>query len=247
VKVLLYDIETSPHIGYTWNKYETDVLEFIKEKQVISFAWKWLGEKRVQCLSLPMFPTYKKDRDNNRDLIVELHKLISEADITVGHNVCAFDDKVSNAEFILHGLTPPPPHKTIDTLRVARKLFKFSSNKLGDLGQRLGLGKKVSTGGFSLWLGCLHGDPKSWALMEKYNKGDVDLLEKVYHKLKPWMTNHPDMNIADRHVGCPACRGINIIRRGWMYSTHGKSPRFQCRDCGKWSKGLSVNRELRFQ
>jgi hypothetical protein len=236
VKVLLYDVETSPHIGYTWNKWETDVIEFVKEKQIISFAWKWLGEREVHCLSMPMFKSYKKNKDDNSALIAELHKLFCEADVTIGHNVCAFDDKISNSEFVLHGLPPPPPHKQIDTLKVARKYFKFSSNKLGDLGQRLGVGGKVDTGGFSLWLGCIAGNPKSWALMEKYNKFDVVLLEKIYLKIRPWLATHPDMNGKDDHVGCPTCRSVDMKPRGWATSKGGiKKRRYQCAECGSWS------------
>lgn len=236
-KVLLYDIETSPHIGYTWNKWETDVIEFIKEKQIISFAWKWLGEKEVHVLSLPMFKTYRKNRDDNRELVTALHKLISEADITCGHNVASFDDKVSNAEFVLHGLTPPPPHKQIDTLRIAKRHFKFSSNKLGDLAVRLGLGSKVPHSGFALWRGCLDGDPKSWRLMEKYNKGDVVLLEKVYFKLRPWMEGHPALKPredSNKNPPCPICHERKLHSRGFSVSRKGKTPRVQCQACGHW-------------
>jgi hypothetical protein len=237
-KVLLYDVEVGPNIAYIWGKYEQDALgDFIQERQVISFAWKWLGEKDVHVLSLPRFKEYKKDRNSNRSLIMRLHELFVRADIVIGHNVDKFDDKMANTEFILNGLNPPPPHKTIDTLKVARSRFRFNSNKLDDLGIRLGVGRKVKTGGFKLWAGCLNGDMKSWSLMEGYNKQDVILLEKVYLKLRPWIKNHPDLNAIDRHVGCPACKGINLNRRGWERVGTGRRRRYQCNDCGKWARG----------
>lgn len=250
MKVLLFDIESSPNVAYIWNKYEQDALgDFIKERQIISFAWKWLGEKEVHCLALPMFPGYKKKPEDNKALILKLHEIISRADVVVGHNVNEFDDKMANAEFLRHKLKPPPPHRTVDTLLVARGRFRFNSNKLGDLGQRLGLGKKLETGGFKLWAGCLRGDSASWKRMVAYNKKDVILLEKVYLKIRPWMTRHPDMNMADRRAGCPSCRApwIKLIRRGWSLSNDGKKPRFNCSVCGKWSKGSLINREWRFK
>ncbi len=248
MKVLLYDVESSPNIAYVWGKYEQNALgDFIKERQIISFAWKWLGEKEVHVLALPSFPGYKKNREDNRALILELHKLISSADIAIAHNINEFDDKMANTEFISHGLKPPPPHKTVDTLQFARSKFRFNSNKLGDLGKRLGLGEKVNTGGFELWAKCLQGDRKAWALMMAYNKQDVVLLEKIYLKMRPYMKLHPNMNAADRHIGCPVCRSVNLRRRGWSYSNTGKNPRFSCNDCGKWSKGAWVRRELVFR
>lgn len=244
LKILLFDIESSPNVAYIWGKYEQDALgDFIKERQIISFAWKWLGEKEVRVLSLPMFKSYKRFPDNNRELVLKLHEIISRADIVIGHNVDGFDDKIANAEFLYHGLPPTPPHKTVDTLKVAKSKFRFNSNKLGDLGAHLGLGKKIDTGGFSLWAGCLRGDPRSWELMMKYNKQDVVLLEKVYLRMRPWMSNHPDLNAIDLHIGCPICKGVNLQRRGWAIVGGGRKRRFQCTDCGKWSTGSVAGKE----
>lgn len=247
-KVLLYDIESSPNIAYIWGKYECDALgDFIKERQVISVAWKWLGEKNVQVLAMPMLPTYKKNPDNNRALVLKLHELMLQADIVVGHNVDAFDDPMSNAEFLIHGLKPPPPHKSVDTLKFARHKFRFNSNKLGDLGQRLGLGKKVHTGGFDLWARCLRGDPKAWALMMRYNKQDVVLLEKIYLKMRPWMSNHPNMVVQDGDFGCPACRSKSYQARGRSHFTTGYRHRFECQDCGKWFRGAIIRKAWKFK
>ena len=247
LKVLLYDLETSPNIGYTWGKWEQNVIQIIKERQIISFAWKWLGDAGVKVLALPDFKEYKNDQDNNRPLVVELHNLFNDADVTVGHNVIDFDDRRSNSDFLRHGLKPPPPHKSVDTLRVARSKFDLNSNKLDDLGALLGLGRKVKHPGFEMWEGCLRGDPKSWALMKKYNKGDVVLLEKIYYELRPWMTNHPNMTIPDALDGCPACRSRKLESRGWVYNSIGKKKRYLCLDCNKWCQGEFVKHKWRFR
>lgn len=237
-KVLLYDIESTPNLAWVWGKYEQNTLgDFVKERQIISVAWKWLGEKNVSVLALPMLKTYRKDPENNRELVLKLHELFSKADIAVGHNVDKFDDKMVNTAIILAGLRPPPPHKTVDTLKVAKKHFRFNSNKLDDLCKLFKIGGKTKHWGFELWVRCMAGDKKAWALMMKYNKNDVVLLEKLYLKLRPWMQNHPDMNLADRHVGCPHCRGTRFRMGGWNYARSGNSRRYQCLSagCGRWS------------
>jgi len=239
-KILYYDIETSPNLSYTWGKWEQNVIEFEREWYMISFAYRWNNGKTHAC-ALPDYKTYKKDPHNDKELVRKLWELFDEADIIVAHNGDAFDIKKSNSRFLFHGLTPPSSYKTIDTLKVAKKYFKLNSNKLDDLGNLLGVGRKIDTGGFELWLGCLRGDKKSWYKMVKYNKQDVDLLCNVYQKLRGWMNNHPNVNLYDEKDGrCPICGGEHLQKRGYGYSKSGRHQRHQCTDCGGWSKGKNV-------
>lgn len=249
VKVLFYDIESAPNLAWIWAKYEQNALgDFVKERQIISVSWKWLGERDVHVLALPMLKSYRKNPSDNRELIKRIYELFCQADVTVGHNVDAFDDKMVNTEFAIHGFGPPPPHKTVDTLKVVRKYFRLNSNKLDDVGKKFKLGAKVNTGGFKLWESCMNGDPKAWNLMMKYNKNDVVLLEKVYKFLRPWVQNHPDMNMKDMHVGCSACRSINLKPRGWSITKGAvRKRRFQCGDCGKWLTGAVKNGQWCFR
>lgn len=247
-KVLLYDLETSPNLSWTWQTRETDVIKVVRPRQIISIAWKFLGDSDVKVLSLPSFPGYKKDKHDNKALVAEIYKLFEKADIVVGHNVKRFDDRRSNTDFIKHGFTPPPPHSQVDTLEFARFKFDFNSNRLDDLGAFLGLGRKVKHPGFEMWEQCMEGDPKAWALMESYNRGDVILLEKVYLKMRPWMKNHPVLTPRNRaFFACPYCHSKRIEGRGFRYTKLAKVQRYKCldRDCGKWSTGRIVNRELR--
>jgi len=229
IKVLLYDIETFPNIGYTWSKWETNVIKFVKEWELASFAYKWLGESQVRCLSRRTY--------SEKELVVKLRELMDEADITVAHNGDSFDNKKARAKFIQFNLKRPALNRSVDTKKIAKSQFAFNSNSLNDLGETLGLGKKVDTGGFDLWLGCMANKKNSWALMEKYNKQDVVLLEKVYDKLKPWATNHPNMAVLAGKIGCPSCGSENTQFRGYTVAIRKRQRRLQCQDCGCWFKG----------
>lgn len=245
-RILLYDLETSPLIGYTWTTWQTDVIKIIQERQIISFAYKWLDEEPTYCKALCDYPGYKKDKTNNKALIKDLYRLFEEADIVVGHNVKKFDDRRSNTDFIKHRLPPPPPHKQVDTLEFARSKFDFSSNRLNDLGQFLGLGQKVKHPGFEMWEGCLAGEKWAWDLMKKYNKQDVILLERVYLRLRPYMMRHPNLGHWGPDVGCPACNCTAAVARGYSVSASGKRPRFKCKGCGKWYSGAKIKGVWRF-
>jgi len=222
MKELLLDIETSPNLAYVWEKYEQDVISFEKERELLSFAYKWSGDKNVKCFSLNELTPLR--------LTKKLHELFGEAEVIVAHNGDNFDIKMANAFFAHFNLKPPSPYKTIDTLKIARSKFRFNSNKLNDLGEYLGLGTKVETGGFKLWLGCLKGNRLAWKKMKEYNKRDVELLEKVYWKLKPWV-NTPSF---EEGIKCPSCGSTHVQKRGWNLNRIFKSQRYQCTDCGKW-------------
>jgi hypothetical protein len=238
-KILLFDIETSPTLGYVWQLWEANVLKVVKPWNILCFSYKWLGGK-TQVVSLPHFGANKKRPSNSLAkneifLVRKLWELFNEADVIVAHNGDKFDIKKSYAKFIEYGLNPPAPFKTVDTLKVARRYFKFDSNKLDSLGDFLHLGRKVHTGGFDLWDRCMQGNLKAFKLMERYNKGDVDLLEKVYFKLRPYIQNHPNFNVFDgTNHSCPNCGSSKIQRRGYSYSRTTKYQRWQCQKCFSW-------------
>jgi len=237
-KILLIDIETAPNLGYTWQKWETDIIAFKSYWYMLSFAYKWLGKEKTHVVSLPQFKTFKTDKTNDRELCKKLWELFDQAEVIIAHNGNSFDIKKSNARFIVHGLNPPSPYKKIDTKLEAKKYFRFDSNKLDDLGHYLGLGRKMQTGGFGLWLGCMSGDTKAWTKMEKYNKQDVVLLEKVYLKLRGWMSTHPNMNLLNSTLtACPNCGSDDIHRKGFAFTRTSKRQKFQCKSCGSWSQG----------
>jgi len=245
-KILLYDIETAPTLGYVWQLWEANVLRVVQQWHMLCFSYKWLGEKKTRVISLPQFSSYKKNPTDDRYLVEALHGLFEQADVIVAHNGDNFDIKKSNAKFIEHGFAPPEPYKTVDTLKVARKYFKFDSNKLDSLGAYLGVGRKIKTGGFDLWDKCMAGDEKAWRRMERYNKQDVDLLEKVYLKLRPFIQNHPNHNVYKETSGCPNCGSSKIQKRGFAYTRTNKYQRWQCLDCFSWHQsGLKINSMIR--
>lgn len=237
-RILLVDIETKPNLSWTWGKYEQDVIAFVEECSMLSFAWKWYGESTVHAYSLPDFPLYKKDKKSDKELCRKLWELFDEADIIVAHNGDQFDIKKANAFFINNGMRRPSPYKTIDTKKVAKRYFKFNSNKLDDLGNYLGLGRKIHTGGFKLWEDCMAGDMKAWRMMVKYNKQDIVLLEQIYDKFLGWIDNHPNVNVLEARLNaCPNCGTCILQKRGFSIKSNKKVQRYQCQNvaCGKWS------------
>lgn len=241
-KVLFYDIETAPNLGYIWGKWDQNVLAYTKEWTLLCISYRWAHEKTTHVVSLLDFPElYEVDPEDDTEVVNVLWDLLDEADITIAHNGDAFDNKKASARFIINGFNPPSPFRSIDTLKVARTKFKFNSNTLGDLGQTLGLGEKVATGGFSLWQGVMRGDEKAWKRMIKYAKQDTDLLIKVYERLKPWMTNHPNLGMWSELTVCPSCGGNHLMKRGTRYTNTMSYQQYQCTDCGAYCRSRTAD------
>lgn len=242
-KIAFIDLETSPILGYTWAMYDTNVLGVVEPVKVICFAWKWLGETKVNVKALPDYSGYKGGVVDDADLIRDLWSVLDTADIVIAHNGDSFDCKVANARFIANGLNAPSNYLSVDTLKVAKKYFKFNNNTLNELGQYLNEGKKAPTGGFETWTKCMAGDLKAWGVMKKYNAQDIELLERVYLRLRPYISNHPNLNLIAppklKRSDCPcqACQSLNTTKRGFSVTKAGRYQRYQCNDCGSWSSG----------
>jgi len=232
MKRLLLDVECSPNLATVWGIWQQNIgiNQLHETSRVMCYTAKWYGEKGIIFDS-----EYASDHIN---MIEGLHNLMQEADALIHYNGNRFDIPVINREFLKYSMPPLPPAKNIDLLRVVKKKFRFVSNKLDHISQELGLGKKVATGGHELWLSCMDNDPSAWKLMEKYNKQDVILLEKLYDRLLPWIDGHPNHGLYGDHktMVCTNCGSKHLQRRGLQHSLTASYQRHQCQDCGTWMR-----------
>ncbi len=242
-KVLVFDIETAPIISYTWGVWEQNIVGIVRDWYILCFAYKWLGEKKIHVLSLPDYETYKKDRHDDKDLVNDLWSLFNDADALIAHNGDNFDIKKANARFAFHKLSPPSPYKQIDTLKIAKKHFKFDSNSLDKLGRYLGIGRKTKHEGFGLWEGCMDGDKNAWKRMVKYNRQDVNLLEEVYLELRPWASTQYNFGMLSKSLACSHCGSNNLQSRGTARNKTTVYRRIHCTDCGGWSRTANNTRD----
>lgn len=232
MKLLLLDIETAPNIVHTWGLFNQFIAlnQIVKSGYTLCWAARWVGEKQIMYSGL--------NTDSNKNMLKKIHALLEEADAVITYNGNRFDLPTLNKEFVKAGLTPPAPYKKIDLLQTARSKFRFASNKLDYVAQFLGLGSKDKHKGHELWIGCMNKDAKSWKVMEKYNKQDVNLLEKVYKVMLPWISNHPNMSVHSGEFVCPYCGSQHFQKRGTVKTTMGVYQRYQCqvKECKGWFK-----------
>ncbi len=235
-KVLIYDIETAPILGYVWRLWDQNVsLNMINEDwYILSWSAKWLDDPASKIMYMDQ--RGKKNIEDDVNLLEGIWKLLDEADIVITQNGRKFDQKKLNARFILNDFQPPSSYKHIDTKQIASKHFGFTSNKLEYMTDKMCIKyKKLKHGkfpGFEMWKECLAGNIEAWKEMEKYNRYDVLSLEELYKKMVPW-DNSINFNLYhdSTDIVCK-CGSSDFAKNGFYYTSSGKFQRHKCKSCG---------------
>jgi hypothetical protein len=232
-KILLLDIETAPLHGNFWSigKQYVTPEQIEKDWFILGYSAKWLLNTEM----MSDFVTSEEaiNRDDKR-IMESAWKLVTEADVIIGHNIKRFDMPRLKTRFFLNGMKPPMPYTLLDTLQIAYKEFAFASSKLNYLGQIILQKAKIKTDR-SLWERCEKGDQEALDYMEKYCRMDTELEEGVYIELRPWCTGHPNLPLImdAKEQCCVNCGGFEFTDEEGFYPTQqNRYPAVRCSSCG---------------
>jgi hypothetical protein len=236
LKFLTIDIETSPMKGYFWGTYDQNIpLEFILEDwSILSFSAKWLHSDEV----IYMDTSKEKNVRDDSKLCKELAKLLNEANVILSQNGVRFDVPKINSRLKHHKIPKPTPFQHIDALKINRKHFKDTSNKLDfqthkfcKLFQKSGHKKYP---GNKLWIECLAGNKEAWVEMKDYNQIDVLSLEELYlDTLRHWDDTVQFNVFSDSEDYVCSCGSADLVENGFVFTKTGKFQILTCQDCGK--------------
>lgn len=235
-KVLIFDIETAPMLGYIWSLWENDVAinQLYSDWHILSWSAKWLNTPEDQVMYMDQRDA-KRIEDDSR-ILKYIWQLLDKADIVVTQNGKAFDQKKLNARFILNNFQPPSSYKHIDTKVLAQKYFGFTSTKLEYMSDKLCKKykklKPKKFSGFEMWRECLAGNKEAWEEMEIYNKHDVLALEELYKIMIPWDSSINFSLYSDEPKHVCKCGSTSFHKNGFYYTNTGKFQRYRCSVCG---------------
>lgn len=238
---VIWDSEWSEAIGGFYPpKYETNIIRLIDRQHLLSFSWKCIDRDSDGKIHFEGVNT-----QSEKQLVEKVWELFNDTNIIIAHNGKKFDTPMIQTLFALYGFGTPSPFKEADTLLVARKQFKYSGgNSLEELARFFGIEGKVPHDKDLFWR-C-HNDHKhpDWKRMLKpYNMQDVATLEKIYNKLLPWFTNHPNMNMFEGTVlNCKNCGSSNRHKRGLGAKINGTFQLYRCVDCGTQIWGEQIEK-----
>lgn len=233
LSILFFDIETSPMLAYVWGP-KADWIphnQILHEAFILCWAAKWAGQKTIITDKLN---TTEVGERNDARIAANLAELVRQADIVVAHNSDGFDIPMLNNRILLQGLEPLGPVDSIDTLKLARKNFRLTHNKLDHLARHLGLGSKLKTD-FDLWERVYNGDEVAMKEMLRYCRNDVVLLEQVFDRLRPHVSRLRRL-VDGEGSFCPSCGSTNYQKRGKKRTNAGTSQQYQCLVCLRYFK-----------
>ena len=257
-RILYLDIENSRMVleFETYSLYDNNRIHprHIKHDWYITCAaWGWLDNTKKKVteygsVSVADFKTaYKKNFRDDRGVVKALHKVMSQADLIVGHNSDSFDIKKISYKFIKYGLEPLDLCPTVDTLKSAKKYFKSSSNSLFNLAKEFDVPMKIE-----LPPGTMHkadnGCEKSLKKLVAYNKGDITAGASLYFKMLPYIKNHPNLNkiLGEKQspkkiTKCGSCGSRRIKKDGNIYTNNARYERYPCLTCGSSTRGKKIS------
>jgi len=203
-KVLIFDIETSPNIGWFWRtgKQYIGPDNIIEERQIIMIHYMWEGEKKTTQLDWGL------NKQCDKAMIKKFIPILESADMLVFQNGNKFDLPWVLGRAWHHGIPARAEYTTFDTYRKAKQKFNLNSYRLDYMDKFTGGPGKMDTGGIKLWTKIIfEKDEKSLNKMHRYCERDVKRLAAVYEKMKPYVK-------AQQHAGvvqgfpkwtCPHC------------------------------------------
>lgn len=216
-------------MAYVWGLHNEFIPldRLIRPGRILCWAAKWYKQKTMR---------FRAEWDQvEGDFIEDLAHMMSKADAIITYNGNKFDLPKIRGEIIVRGMDPLPPTPSIDLYSTARKLG-YPSGKLAFVARHLGLGAKGQHAGFDTWVGAMEGIGADQRVMERYNKQDVRLLEKLYKVLLPHIANHPYLGTGEKPE-CPNCGSHKIQKRGVRRTRAFFVERLNCTDCGAWFSG----------
>ena len=218
-RILVLDVERLPGLttqswwdrGDLKNRYvhhET----VIREPRTTIVCAKWYDQPDVMRFA-------EWDKGGRGLFLKRVYRLMAEADIIVGHNVDGADVPWLKGDFhmprIGHphqpNLPPPPPFKTVDTLKVLRREFKSGApfKGLDAFCQIVGIPSKTDRYDREAMERAVAGNLEDRQRLTDYCEGDVIAGQAIYDWERPYIKNHPALFVDGQSKldTCRACGG----------------------------------------
>lgn len=251
-RILFLDIETLanlPEIMQNLTRLYEGATMKANHSSVITFGYKWLGDAKPKTVNAWDFSrTWARDVNDDSEVLKRAHEILGQADQIVGHYSRKFDLKFLNTRFMRAGLAPYTGIPHVDTCQLAKSKLLLSSNRLDAVAKYFGLPQKLENGGWQLWVDVLARKPAAQRLMSRYCAQDVEVLEKVYLKLRPFMAASGAVTYSDfsgKQHSCPSCGSTKLQKHGRRVTKRKVVQRFLCSACGTSSHLLVSKKESR--
>ena len=225
-RILIYDIETSRVEVKTWwtGKQYINHKQLKSEPTIISIAWKWLGENKVDSL------TWDKNHCD-KAMMKKFLKEYNKASMVIGQNNNSFDNKWINTRAAKHKLQVDRFVKSFDIYRMAKRYFRLPSFSMAYMAEYFGLTLKQSHEGMYMWDmiedGTLAQQKEYLQKMVNYNVGDIVTTEELYITLQPYFGSVTNEAVKQGKPkwGCPVSGSLDVRLMKTIYTEMGTMQR----------------------
>ena len=247
-KILVLDVERLPGITkqFWWDRADLKNRYIHYESverhpRTTIVCAKWYDQPDVIELA-------EWDAGGRKKFLRKVHHLLAQADIVVGHFITGADlPWLAGDMHVEAGLPPLPPFKTVDTLKVIRKVFGSGApfKSLDAFCQVVGIEAKSDRYDQKAMERAV--TDKSAADRERlvaYCTGDVLATQGLYDWLRPYIPNHPSLFVdgKDSLTTCHRCgHDTEPIPKRYVASVLTYSMR-RCTQCGGHSR-ISIEPE----
>lgn len=246
-RILIIDVERIPGLTLQrwWDRgdlqkryvhYET----VQRMPRTTIFCAKWYDSEEIIRLA-------EWDRGGRKQFLTRIHRLLSKADIVVGHNVDGADVPWLKGDMHIEaGLPPLPPFKTVDTLKVLRREFKSGApfKGLDAMNQILGIPAKTDRYDPDAMERAVAGSKEDRQTLTDYCAGDVVAGQFLFDWTRPYNKSHPALfrDGKDTLMTCHRCGGdTEPTAKRYVANVLTYSMR-KCVDCKGYSR-LSIEPE----
>lgn len=240
LKILFYDIETTPLKAYIWQLGKQVVRHQQLDKAysqwgIICVTYCWNDGKPAKCID------WGYEEQNSTKVVEEFDKLVAQADIVIGKNSNRFDNKMINWRRVLGKLPGQPSwtKHTDDLEQQLRRYFRIPSFGLDYVSEQLGYGGKIKME-FQHWIDIVEKQPTrgkaAFKQMKEYGLKDIEDTRGLWADLEEHFEPKYNMNVvlgaAKGEQLCKRCGSARLAHRG--AARHGITCSYQeyrCLDC----------------
>ena len=127
-------------------------------------------------------------RSDDREVVQEVLRVLEQADVVYAFNGSQFDFPFLRTRALIHGFPPVEPKKIIDPVWLARKIFRFRSNRLDAVAKALGCPFEKTDLDMSIWAqAMLDGDKDAMDQIVHHCEIDVKVLAWVAKRMTPYV------------------------------------------------------------
>lgn len=162
----------------------------------------WAGMGRTLCANTLFFGpeesiTRRADhfaawragkRSDDRELVEAILRDLEKADIIFAYNGTGFDFPFLRTRALIHGLPPVEPRKIVDPVMIARRVFRFRSNRLDAVARAMECPFQKTEVDQGLWArAMLDGDSAAMDQIVEHCEIDVKVLAWVARRIAPYV------------------------------------------------------------